>query len=88
MQSLSESEQRELVPHLESMQHIESLKSYNNLVFRCFTQCVSTFRSRTLDNAETKCLQNCTDKYLKVTGRVGQRFQEYQSAPPPAAGGK
>ena len=52
---------------------------YNNLVYRCFDGCVSSFRSKTLDGYETKCSENCAARFVKMTQRVGLRFAEHQA---------
>lgn len=52
---------------------------YTNLVERCFGSCVSSFKSKTLDKYETGCLENCSSRYIKMTTRVGMRFQEQQA---------
>lgn len=52
---------------------------YNTLTERCFTTCVSSFRSKTLDKSETSCIANCAERYIKMTQRVGLRFAEDQA---------
>ena len=52
---------------------------YNTLTERCFTTCVSSFRSKTLDKGETTCIANCAERYIKMTQRVGLRFAEDQA---------
>ncbi|XP_022095670.1 mitochondrial import inner membrane translocase subunit Tim9-like [Acanthaster planci] len=54
------------------------LSSYNRLTESCFVDCIKDFTGRKLLDKETKCTSNCMDKYLKMTMRVSQRFQEYQ----------
>jgi import inner membrane translocase subunit TIM9 len=49
------------------------------VVARCFDQCVYRFSSKMLDSGESGCLENCAEKYLKSTSRVGLRFQEIQA---------
>ena len=64
---------------------------FNGLVERCFSECVSGFRSKALTNPEEKCVSTCAEKYLKHSGRVGQRFGELsmqeQAAQAQAQGG-
>ena len=50
-----------------------------NLVERCFGTCVNNFRSKHLDKYETKCLENCSGRYIKSATRTGLRFQEHQA---------
>ena len=52
---------------------------YNNLVYRCFDQCVNNFRSKTLDSSEETCVDNCAARFIKMTQRVGLRFAEHQA---------
>ena len=52
---------------------------YNSLVERCFDSCVSSFRSKTIDQSETVCVENCAARYVKMTQRVGLRFAEHQA---------
>ena len=49
---------------------------YNTLVEKCFKECVQGFRSKDLDTTEERCVQNCCNKYMKGSARVGQRFGE------------
>lgn len=61
-----------------------SLRMYNSLVERCFTDCVDTFRRKTLDKQEESCVRRCAEKFLKHSMRVGMRFAELnQGAPTP-----
>ncbi|KAK6153475.1 hypothetical protein DH2020_013114 [Rehmannia glutinosa] len=43
---------------------------------RCFTDCVDTFRPKTLDKQEETCIRRCAEKFLKHSMRVGIRFSE------------
>jgi len=52
---------------------------YNRLVERCFKECVTGFRSKTLEKGEAKCVEDCAGKYIKSTQRVGLRFAEHQA---------
>lgn len=52
---------------------------YNTLVERCFGTCVYSFRSKSLDKKETTCVENCAERYIKMTQRVGLRFAEHQA---------
>ena len=66
----------ELAPHI----CIDwSIRMYNNLVERCFSQCITSFRSKTLDGSEVSCVENCAARYVKMTQRVGLRFAEHQA---------
>ncbi|CAM9766473.1 unnamed protein product [Discosporangium mesarthrocarpum] len=85
VQGMSPSEQQEFMQHLEKMQRKDSLVMFNNLVSRCFDECTKTFRSKKLDDKETKCVDVCADKFLKLTNRVGLRFQDIQQQQAAAA---
>ncbi|KAG8388767.1 hypothetical protein BUALT_Bualt02G0159500 [Buddleja alternifolia] len=56
--------------------HIYILRMYNSLVERCFTDCVDTFRRKSLDKQEETCVRRCAEKFLKHSMRVGMRFAE------------
>ncbi|KAH0779203.1 hypothetical protein KY290_005630 [Solanum tuberosum] len=49
---------------------------YNSLVERCFTDCVDSFKRKTLDKQEETCVRRCAEKFLKHSMRVGLRFAE------------
>ena len=61
---------------LEEMQVKDTLRMINNMVELCFSECVSGFRQKTLTSVEEKCVCTCAEKFLKHSGRVGQRFGE------------
>ncbi len=52
------------------------LRLYTGLVDRCFHDCIDDFTSKALSSKEEKCLNLCSDKFLKHSERVGLRFQE------------
>ena len=64
---------------LEAMQTKDSLRMYNDLVERCYLQCVTSFRSQSLNETEKTCVASCAEKYIKLTQRVGFRFAEHQA---------
>jgi import inner membrane translocase subunit TIM9 len=49
---------------------------YNSLVHRCFDACANSFKSKTLDAKEKACIEHCSDKFIKLTQRVGFRYSE------------
>eukprot|EP00956_Cyclotella_meneghiniana_P040631 scaffold201305_cov70-Cyclotella_meneghiniana.AAC.1 len=71
--------QGEFMKQMENMQMKDSLRLYNNLVSKCFTSCVTSFRSKSLDKYETTCVENCAARYIAMTQRVGLRFAEGQA---------
>lgn len=74
---LPEEHRQAMMATLEHMQVRDSLRMYNRLVQRCFTDCVTDFRSKALDSTEEKCVARCCEKYLNVTARTGMRFHEF-----------
>lgn len=65
---------------IEAMQVRDSLRMYNQLVERCFKDCVETFRRKDLDSTEEKCVTRCCEKFMKHSTRVGARFGELSAA--------
>lgn len=62
---LSEAELRHLMM-------VEELKHYNQIVERCFKECVWSMTSRDLTRPETQCIENCYKKVVKFNERMGQ----------------
>ncbi|KAK2080824.1 protein transporter tim9 [Prototheca wickerhamii] len=77
---LPEQQRQALEAAIETMQVKDSLKMYNNLVDRCFRDCVDSFRRKDLDSGEEKCVQKCCEKFLRHSQRVGARFAELSQA--------
>eukprot|EP01104_Vermistella_antarctica_P010958 TRINITY_DN2989_c0_g1_i1.p7 TRINITY_DN2989_c0_g1~~TRINITY_DN2989_c0_g1_i1.p7 ORF type:complete len:109 (+),score=38.46 TRINITY_DN2989_c0_g1_i1:34-327(+) len=69
-------DQAELMRMLEESQIKDTLRMYNNLVQKCFGDCVNNFRFKKLDEKEELCVYRCTEKYLKYQGRVARAFGE------------
>ncbi|XP_065061900.1 mitochondrial import inner membrane translocase subunit Tim9-like [Rhopilema esculentum] len=61
---------------MESGQIKAFLSTYNKLAEQCFVDCVHDFTSRTVTGNENNCAMNCTEKFLKMSQRIGIRFQE------------
>jgi mitochondrial import inner membrane translocase subunit TIM9 len=76
--AMSNAEQARLMAIMQEMQMADSLRMYNELVERCFGECVDTFRARKLDGKEEACIQKCSGKFVAFAARCGMRFQEYQ----------
>ncbi|KAL7433287.1 hypothetical protein ACHAXH_002049 [Discostella pseudostelligera] len=79
IQNLPPHVQGEFMKTLEQMQIKDSLIMYNTLTERCFSTCISSFRSKSLDKYETSCVENCAERFIKMTQRVGLRFAEDQA---------
>jgi mitochondrial import inner membrane translocase subunit TIM9 len=76
--AMSNAEQARLMAIMQEMQMADSLRMYNELVERCFGECVDTFRTRKLDGKEDACIRKCSGKFVAFAARCGMRFQEYQ----------
>ncbi|GHJ87301.1 hypothetical protein NliqN6_3703 [Naganishia liquefaciens] len=66
-------------PIIEKKQMQDFMKLYSGLVERCFMSCAQDFTSKALTAKEGTCVQNCTDKFLKHSERVGARFAEHNA---------
>ena len=75
---MSARDQAQLMATMQEMQMADSLRMYNELVERCFGECVDTFRTRTLDGKEDACIRKCSGKFVAFAARCGMRFQEAQ----------
>lgn len=76
MDQLNAKEQQEFQALVEQKQMKDFMRLYLNLVQRCFTDCVNDFTSDKLTAREESCVLKCSEKFLKHSERVGQRFQE------------
>eukprot|EP00232_Nephroselmis_pyriformis_P027980 CAMPEP_0182852930 /NCGR_PEP_ID=MMETSP0034_2-20130328/432_1 /TAXON_ID=156128 /ORGANISM="Nephroselmis pyriformis, Strain CCMP717" /LENGTH=136 /DNA_ID=CAMNT_0024983675 /DNA_START=37 /DNA_END=447 /DNA_ORIENTATION=- len=73
---LPEKDKLRMMDQIEAMQLRDSLRMYNNVVEKCFSDCVDQFRSRNLVKGEEDCVRRCTEKFLKFSARMGVRFAE------------
>jgi len=80
MDGLTQAEQRELNTRMEAKQLKEFMKTYSNLVQRCFDDCVNDFTTKSMISREEGCVMRCVDKFLKGSERLGARFQEQNAA--------
>ena len=80
IQGPSDAEKQAAMQKLDEMQVKDTLRMINNMVELCFSECVCGFRSKELTNPEEKCINTCAEKFLKHSGRVGQRFGELWAA--------
>ncbi|XP_058099225.1 mitochondrial import inner membrane translocase subunit Tim9-like isoform X1 [Magnolia sinica] len=76
LDSLPEEDKIRMSAMIDQLQIRDSLRMYNSLVERCFSDCVDTFRRKSLDKQEEKCVRHCAEKFLKHSMRVGMRFAE------------
>ncbi|KAH9442246.1 hypothetical protein Pst134EA_027961 [Puccinia striiformis f. sp. tritici] len=77
--ALSSQDSAQLNRLIEQKQMKDFLKLYSSLVERCFTSCCQDFTSRALSSKEESCVNNCADKFLKHSERVGSRFSEHNA---------
>merc|ERR1719499_2131223 len=78
MEGLSQRDQAAVIAQLNDMQMAESMNTYNNLVERCFNECVTSFRTKALEGSEEQCVKRCVQKFMSFSQRVAMRFQEKQ----------
>ncbi|CCH42526.1 Mitochondrial import inner membrane translocase subunit TIM9 [Wickerhamomyces ciferrii] len=76
MDQLNQREQQDFQRIVEGKQMKDFMRLYSNLVERCFNDCVNDFTSASLTSKENTCVLKCSEKFLKHSERVGQRFQE------------
>ncbi|XP_062095631.1 mitochondrial import inner membrane translocase subunit Tim9 [Humulus lupulus] len=76
MDSLPEEDKLRMSATIDQLQIRDSLRMYNALVERCFTDCVDTFQRKSLTKQEDTCVRRCAEKFLKHSMRVGMRFAE------------
>ncbi|CAL5211449.1 unnamed protein product [Lathyrus oleraceus] len=76
MASLPAEDQQRMASMIDQLQVRDSLRMYNNLVERCFQDCVDTFKHKSLQKQEETCVRRCAEKFLKHSMRVGMRFAE------------
>lgn len=80
MDQLNSKEQQQFQKIVEQKQMKDFMRLYSDLVDRCFSDCVNDFTSDKLSSKETTCIAKCSEKFMKHSERVGQRFQEQNQA--------
>ncbi|KAK9291229.1 hypothetical protein L1049_009417 [Liquidambar formosana] len=76
LDSLPEEDKQKMSAIIDQLQIRDSLRMYNSLVERCFTDCVDNFWRKSLGKQEETCVRHCAEKFLKLSMRVGMRFAE------------
>ncbi|KAM1094681.1 hypothetical protein ACFX13_009787 [Malus domestica] len=76
LEGLPEEDKHRMATLIDQLQIRDSLRMYNSLVERCFTDCVDTFYRKALTKQEDTCVRRCAEKFLKHSMRVGMRFAE------------
>ncbi|XP_021894569.1 mitochondrial import inner membrane translocase subunit TIM9 [Carica papaya] len=79
LDGLPEEDKARMSAMIDHLQLRDSLRMYNSLVERCFTDCVDNFTRKTLQKQEETCVMRCAEKFLKHSMRVGMRFAELNS---------
>ncbi|KAH7514461.1 hypothetical protein FEM48_Zijuj11G0092100 [Ziziphus jujuba var. spinosa] len=74
--NLPEEDQKRMSTIVEQLQIRDSLRMYNSLAERCFTDCVDNFWRKALTKQEDTCVRSCAEKFLKHWMRVSMRFAE------------
>ncbi len=69
---------------MDDLQIQESVRLQNSLTQRCFNDCVTNFRQKTLDDNEELCVHRCVEKFLKHNSRVNAIFTKQQKMFEPA----
>ncbi|KAK4583617.1 hypothetical protein RGQ29_026380 [Quercus rubra] len=82
LESMPEADKARMSTLIEQLQIRDSLRMYNSLVERCFTDCVDTFQRKSLTKQEETCVRRCAEKFLKHSMRVGMRFAELNQGAP------
>ncbi|KAL1361758.1 hypothetical protein HN51_010083 [Arachis hypogaea] len=82
LESLPEADQQRMASMMEQVQIRDSLRMYNSLVEKCFTDCVDTFKHKSLQKQEETCVKRCAEKFLKHSMRVGMRYAELNQGAP------
>ncbi|MED6133657.1 protein transporter tim9 [Stylosanthes scabra] len=82
LESLPEADQQRMAAMMEQVQIRDSLRMYNSLVEKCFTDCVDTFKHKSLQKQEETCVKRCAEKFLKHSMRVGMRYAELNQGAP------
>jgi mitochondrial import inner membrane translocase subunit TIM9 len=72
---MQQQQQTQLIQELEFK---ELLNAYNLSVKKCFTHCITNFKTKTLTNEEIKCSQSCAEKFFGYYKRCGKTFQSLQ----------
>ncbi|KAF2398637.1 hypothetical protein EJ06DRAFT_583308 [Trichodelitschia bisporula] len=77
---LTSAEQHELGQRMERKQIRAFMEMYQNLVTRCFDDCITDFSTKSLGSREENCVLRCVDKQIKSQERLSARFQEQNAA--------
>ncbi|CAN0910559.1 Mitochondrial import inner membrane translocase subunit Tim9 [Linum grandiflorum] len=76
LEGMPEEDKLRMASMADKLQIRDSLRLYNSLVERCFTDCVDSFMRKSLSKQEETCVTRCAEKFLRHSMRVGMRFAE------------
>ena len=80
-QNYQQMQQMQKMQEMQMMQELQMKEQMNNFAFilnTCFTECVSKFDTKELDDKEKVCLNKCSTKMIGSIQRVGEIFAENQ----------
>eukprot|EP00918_Siedleckia_nematoides_P078884 GHVU01172705.1.p2 GENE.GHVU01172705.1~~GHVU01172705.1.p2 ORF type:complete len:155 (+),score=15.81 GHVU01172705.1:758-1222(+) len=80
LDTLSSKDKEKVVTRLNELQIQDTMESYNGLVTRCFDECITHFRAKTLDSGEEACVERCVKKFMTFSQRAGMRFGELSAS--------
>jgi len=64
--------------HQEDNRIRDSIRLYHNTVDVCFQSCIFNLRSKSLDDKETTCINNCVQKLFLSQQKISQLFVDLQ----------
>ncbi|XP_050235737.1 mitochondrial import inner membrane translocase subunit TIM9 [Mercurialis annua] len=82
LDNLPEEDKMRMANLIEQLQVRDSMRMYNAVVERCFTDCVDNFTRKSLQKQEETCVMRCAEKFFKHSMRVGMRFAELNNMAP------
>ena len=63
---------------MQALEMKMQMKTQNQLLNSCFSDCVQSFREESLTSGEKSCLQNCAGRALKTMELFGAAAQQAQ----------
>ncbi|KAK3137720.1 hypothetical protein QOZ80_5BG0456310 [Eleusine coracana subsp. coracana] len=75
-------DQAQMAAITDRLQTRDSMRLYNWLSQRCFSECVVTFYRKSLGKGEADCVRACVRKYLLLTTTSAARFAELAGTAP------
>lgn len=76
---LSSSQQQRLIQKASESQIRENSNIVISLTKTCFDQCVDKYPSKIVDKEETKCVENCAQRFIKCAERIALKTQLHLS---------